>query len=473
MVPIVRYAIISFVLYLTAACIACWFDRRNYEMYIIRIFSRFLITGIFALIMFGGIAGVLASIDGLLEVNVPSKAYLYTFYIIGTFFVPSYAFAGIPQDCSELDDIKYPKSLGVLLLYIMIPIICAYTVILYLYFVKVLVERAWPQGMVGNLVLWYSIVSIVVIFLVTPIIEEKRWIRRFVFWFTKLILPCIVMLFIAVGIRIKAYGVTESRYFVLLIGLWALGVFIYWNLKGVSRNILLPASLAVILLISAVGPFSAFSVSISSQSNRLKTIVKSYGMLEGDTLKKVEGTISKDDKDNIRSILRYFNNNHSLSDVGFLPDGFKMDDVLEYFKFDSNEYYTKASYFSFGSEAGNAVDISGYDYLISLGQGGTEGQKVEFGDNYTVAYSSDDEDIEVYEGEKKVYSFDLKSFAEVLHKNHGEEKYQLPQKEMTVVDENSDVRIRIMLTNLSGAIDESDGSMDIQSLSCSVYVRMK
>jgi hypothetical protein len=146
---------------------------------------------------------------------------------------------------------------------------------------------------------------------------------------------------------------------------------------------------------------------------------------------------------------------------------------LEYFKFDSNEYYTKASYFSFGSEAGNDLDISGYDYLISLDQGGTEGQKVEFGDNYTVAYSSDDEDIEVYEGEKKVYSFDLKSFAEVLHKNHGEEKYQLPQKEMTVVDENSDVRIRIMLTNLSGAIDESDGSMEIQSLSCSVYVRMK
>lgn len=473
MVTIVRYIIISAIFYLAAACITCWFDRRNYEMYIIRIFSRFLITGIFALIMFGGISGVLASIDGLLEVNVPGKAYFYTFIIICTFFVPPYAFAGIPQSSSDQDDIKYPKSLVVLLVYIMIPIICAYTVILYLYFVKVLVEWTWPQGMVGNLVLWYSLVSIVVIFFVTPAIEEKRWVRRFIFWFTKLIIPCIIMLFISVGIRIRAYGVTESRYFVVLVGLWALGVFIFWNLKGVSRNIMLPASLAVFFLISAAGPFSAFNVSIRSQSSRLKTIVERYGMLEGGTLKKTDRTISGDDRDDIRSILSYFKENHSFSDVNFLPAGFKTEDVLDYFNFELYDYYNELQYFNFSSEAGNAVDISSYDFLISINRADEEGHKVEFGDNYTTAYSRDSEAIEVYSGKDKVYSFDLKGFAQVLHEKYGRDKYQLPPDDMTIEDENSSVRIKIIINDMSGTADTDGEVIEIQSLSCDVYIRMK
>lgn len=472
MVTIVRYVIISSLFYLVAACITCWFDRRNYEMYIIRIFSRVLITGIFALIMFGGISGMLASIDGLLEVNVPEKAYINTFYIIGTFFVPPYAFAGIPYSSTELDDSKYPRSLEVLLAYIMVPIICAYTVILYLYFVKILVERTWPQGMVGNLVLWYSIVSIVVIFFIAPVIKEKRWLSRFVFWFTKLIIPCIIMLFIAVGIRIRAYGVTESRYFVVLIGLWALGVFIYWNINGVRRNILLPVSLAAFLLVSAAGPFSAFNVSIRSQSSRLKAIVERYGMLENGKLRKADGTISADDRDEIRSILWYIRNNHSFSEVGFLPDGFESEDVLDYFNFELYDYYNDLEYFYFSSEAGNAVDISGYDFLISLSRG-EEDNNVQFGDGYVAEYSIDDEAIEVYKDREKVYSFDAKGFAKALYEKYGQDMSQLPMDDMTIEDENGSIKIRIVFNGLSGTVGTDGEITEMQSADCSIYVMVK
>ena len=473
MVPVLRYILISGMFYLISACITCWFDGRNYEMYIIKVFTRFLITGIFALVMFGGIAGVLASIDGLLEVNVPSKAYLYTFYIIATFFVPSYAFAGIPQSYKELDDAKYPKSLSVLLLYIMIPIVCAYTVILYLYFIKVLIEWTLPKGMVGNLVLWYSIVSIIVIFFIAPVIQEKKWVKGFVFWFTKLILPCIVMLFIAVGIRINAYGVTESRYFVVLTGLWAFGIFIYWNISGVRRNIILPASLAVLLIISSGGPFSAFNISIRSQSNRLKEIVQNYGMLEGGVLKPAKDTISQKDRGNIRSILTYFDGNHSLSDVSFLPSGFKIEDMSEYFGFNLYEYSDGTTYFNFTSEKVNAVDISAYDYLVSLELGGVNGEKVKFGNSYIAEYSKYNQAIEVYENNEKIYSFDLKGFVEKIREGYGEDKYEIDQKDMTIEDENSHFAIRIMFTNLSGTMDTSLGATDVQSLSGSVFVRIK
>ena len=476
MVSIVRYAAISFMFYLIAACITCWFGRKNYEMYIIRIFSRFLITGIFALVMFLGVAGILASIDGLLEINVPSKAYLYTFYVIGTFFVPSYAFAGIPLSCSELDEAKYPKSLCVLLLYIMVPIISAYTAILYLYFVKVLVERTWPQGMVGNLVLWYSLVSIVVIFFMTPVIQEKKWVKGFVFWFTKLILPCIIILFISMGIRIKAYGVTESRYFVVLAGLWALGIFIYWNVRGTNHNIILPVSLAVVLLISTAGPFSAFEVSIRSQSSRLESIAESYGMLQEGKLKPVDGTISDKDRSTIKSILQYFKNNHSLSDIEYLPEGFKMEDTNQYFGFNIYDSYDNDSSiisFYYNSKNGNVTDIRGFDYLVSLSGGKNDGQEERFGDSYTAGYSSNNKSVVIYNGKTQIYSFNVGSFAEELNKEYNEKDYNIPQDRMTIEEDNEDLSVRIVISDLIGEIYNSSNNLEINNMTCQVYVRIK
>ena len=47
-------------------------------------------------------------------------------------------------------------------------------------------------------------------------------------YFPKAILPLIVMMFISIGIRINAYGLTENRYYVVALGIWAFLVMIYF-----------------------------------------------------------------------------------------------------------------------------------------------------------------------------------------------------------------------------------------------------
>jgi len=58
-----------------------------------------------------------------------------------------------------------------------------------------------------------------------------------------LILPLLAMMFIAMGIRINAYGITENRYFVLAAGLWVTGSMLYLIISKEPRNVYLPASL--------------------------------------------------------------------------------------------------------------------------------------------------------------------------------------------------------------------------------------
>ena len=64
---------------------------------------------------------------------------------------------------------------------------------------------------------------------ITPILDKNKWAYRFKHWFPKFILPILIMMFISIGIRIRQYGVTENRYFVIILGLWVLGIMLYFT----------------------------------------------------------------------------------------------------------------------------------------------------------------------------------------------------------------------------------------------------
>ncbi|WDC85732.1 DUF4153 domain-containing protein [Caloramator sp. mosi_1] len=95
----------------------------------------------------------------------------------------------------------------------------------------------WPKGLVSHLVLWYSFITILVIFFLHPIKEEVKIAFYFTKIITKIIIPLIVMMFVSMGIRINAYGVTEPRYYVIVAGIWILFVFIYWNIRKEPKTL--------------------------------------------------------------------------------------------------------------------------------------------------------------------------------------------------------------------------------------------
>jgi len=138
--------------------------------------------------------------------------------------------------------------------------------------------------------------------LVRPLEDtEHRWVRTYTRGFYLAILPAIVMLWLAIGKRVAQYGVTERRYFMIVLSLWWAGIAIYYTL-GKSRNIkVIPASLCVLGLVTFLGPWGAYRVSLASQRGRLDHLVAQYGLRPSASPREVPF----DDRKEIAGTLRY------------------------------------------------------------------------------------------------------------------------------------------------------------------------
>ena len=104
------------------------------------------------------------------------------------------------------------------------------------------------------------------------------------------------MMFISIGIRIRSYGITENRYFVLVLGLWVLGIMLYFALIKKSNNIIIPITLSIIALNSVFGPLSSFAVSKRSQNKRFQSILLRNNMLEDNKIIKATEAMPTDEK---------------------------------------------------------------------------------------------------------------------------------------------------------------------------------
>lgn len=475
MVSATRLVGLNIVFYLTALFIPYYYKKEHFELYVIKLITGFFITILYSLVLEGGISAILFTIDKLLGVYVYNKLYYYVGLCIAGIFAPSYFLSGVPEYKAKMQPHEYSKVLKVLFLYIVMPLISIYTLILYIYFAKIVFTLQWPNGMVGNLVLWYSLISTAVIFLVWPLKCDNKWVNIFITWFTKVVLPLIIIMFLSLGIRIRSYGITENRYYVIILGIFVFGTMMYWNMSKVKRNIILPVTLAVLTLISVAGPLSAYKLSIYSQNKRFETILKRNNMLEQSKIIKTSSEISKQDKVEISAIISYFKNSHTLNDMKCLPYGFKIENMKNIFGFDfeENSYQGKNQYFSYTSRySGTMIDIKDYDYLFSFRQMG----KMQ---NYEPSAVKADYDMEshklkIYNNNSLIYDKDLSHYIEKLFEKYGiNQNNEISQSDMIFTDENEKIKVKIIIFNAYGNKDFSNDKLIINSIDFDAAAKLK
>ncbi|HHW29528.1 MAG TPA: DUF4153 domain-containing protein [Syntrophomonadaceae bacterium] len=474
MVSITRYIGVNLAFYLGFLFIPYLPSKDHFEMYIIKLGTGLIITVVYTAVLFMGLAAILFTLDALLGVAVPEKLYSYTGIILGCVFAPAYFLAGIPLKDHSLKDENYLTVLKVLLLYIVIPLLTAYTAILYIYFIKIIVSWEWPSGLVSHLVLWYALIVTAVLFLITPLRDENKLANIFSKWMPISILPLLIMMFISMGIRINAYGVTENRYYVVVMGLWVFGIMVYYSLMNKPLNIVLPVSLAIFALISVLGPLSSYSISTFSQNNRLEAILLKNNMLVDGKIQAAPADISKEDRIEISGILAYFNSKHSLNYVKYLPEGFEMDDMDEVFGFPYEEpdLASPEDYFFFArneTEAG-AVDIKEYDYMFDTGilyydRTADQALKADFNEESGI--------LRISQQGALLYEKDLNSFIKDLLEKHGGQKDNLPTEEMTLIDENEKIKVKISFKTIHGSRDAATGNTILRGFEGYLFVKIK
>lgn len=452
---VIRYTGTIIFLLITFFYISRVRNKENYEFHVISVNTSIAITFIYSAVLYFGIIAILFTVDRLFDVNIDGKYYYYTFLIVTFIF-------GISLFISKLDNIEesfkqydYSSALKILLIYIVIPLITIYTLILYVYFAKIIISWEWPRGLVSNLVLWYSALSVFIIFLITPIIEENKLAKLFKIWFPKLVLPILLMMFMSMYQRVVQYGITENRYFIIVLGIWVTGVMLYFSLVKPLRNIVIPITLSLVVLNSVYGPLSALNISISSQNKRLNNLLTTNGFLiDGNLIKK--DNVSKEEQREISNIVEYFSNRELLDEIKIFPQEFKtkeMDNLLG-FTFNPDIYggYRNEEYFNYYLDPMEiALDIKDYDYYAHVATWSNKSIKLA---DMELIYDEKDNLLKLLESETILFEEDINSIVLSIHNklkdNRENDKQGVKLEDMIVDKTYGNIKVKIIFNNISG-----------------------
>lgn len=474
MVPLTRYTAFTIAFYLAFLFIPYFYKREKFELYCVQLLTGFVITYFYAAVLYLGLSAMLFTISKLFIVRL-GRIYFDVWLAVAGIFAPAYFLADVPEFKKEFRIENFSKVLKILLLYIVIPMLIIYSVILYVYFAKIIIARVWPAGIVSHLVLWYSLLSSGVFFMIYPLRSTIKWLAKFLEYFPKIMLPLLAMMFVAMGIRIHAYGITENRYFVLTAGLWVTGWMLYYLFAKKVHNIILPISLAVIALFSVTGPWSAYSISKLDQNNRFTAILKKYDMIQGNLIVKPNHPISAKERAKITSILAYFKSFHSIRELKSLPDNFKLSQTPKIFGFAINkdafhkrgnsQSYINYNFIDYQNE--QLFNVRGFDYFINIPQ--TDIVKTNPTEKVRISYTLETKELKIVVQDKKLYHKKVSSLVIPFFK-----KDTIPGgKAITYLDENEKIKVFYIFNTASGQKDPVTDNIEINYLSFEIFIKLK
>jgi len=301
---------------------------------------RFLTSAIYSAVFYIGLSVALLAITTLFNVDFGEKIYIYLFITVAIILNTWFFLSGVPSRVIGLEQVRdYPKGLRVFTQYVLLPLVVIYLIILYFYEAKILFTLVWPRGFVSYLIIGFSTLGIFALLLVWPLRDDAAhtWIRTFTKRFFFALFPLIVLLILAVGRRVKEYGITENRYFLIVLSLWLLIVAIYFLLSRRKNIKFVPLSLFFAALISGFGPWNAYQVSSLNQHLRLENLLEKNHMLINGKAVKAKKAIKKVDQKEMASIVEYMIDVHGVESI---QDLFTQD-LLIVTKEKSEEYYNK------------------------------------------------------------------------------------------------------------------------------------
>jgi len=274
-----RYIILNAVGHL-AVSFAPFLHKRNVNAfwhYNKILFIRILTSGLYSVVLFGGLAGVLGSLQALFGIDIDGDTYLILGCTIFGIFNTLFFLSAVPLNPEYADrDSSYPVGLTMFTQYVLIPLVSIYMAILFAYEAKILITFNLPKGWISALIIAFSIVGILANLLVYPLREnsDKGWIRFFARWFYLLMMPLLVLFYWAVLHRIYEYGFTEERYYLLITAIWLTGISLYFVFSKNKNILFIPITLALLGLFSQFsGPLSASAISLNSQLTRLEKLL--------------------------------------------------------------------------------------------------------------------------------------------------------------------------------------------------------
>lgn len=279
--------------------------------------------GLIGAVMFGGgLSIILETLNFLFGLELPEKWHERIWTVALGFLAPVSWLALAPQNFTDRitgDETEFTtRAVATIVKFVLVPLLLVYTAILYAYALKIGLAGTLPKGTLGSLVVGYLLAGAATLLLAYPIRDSGGALVRLFWenWVWLSILP-VLLLFLAVYTRIAAYGLTEPRYAVVLIGIWAL-ILAVWRMVRRDESFdlrVIPGLLALLLLAASFGPWGIVGASVRSQTAELAGILREKGMLaDGKFVRPDKGSDSPlgTSAARVRQIEYYLNTRHAL-----------------------------------------------------------------------------------------------------------------------------------------------------------------
>lgn len=444
-------------------------NTNAYWNYLSTLSSSILRSGFFSGVLFLGLILALSAVDALFGIRVDGDVYFQVFLfclgIVNTWIYLS----DFPKDMHQQTEIHFKKALEVLVKYILIPLIILYILILYAYAAKIGVQWELPQGWVSYLVTALALLGFVVQVIIDPVQKQSgSWtISKFHPWFYRLMLPLVGLLFIAIFRRISDYGITENRYFVVVIACWILGTILYLLFNRNRKLIILPCSLFVLTLLASFGFWGAASVSERSQVAQFQKVYE--------TVLANEKLSTSDQSSQLRSILSYLEERNALTELdeftGVAMDGmytngrengskgefgwldtYKVLDSLGIVVENGAENnLNPGNYFYYdGNYLPIEYDIEGYQNMVSFLFWNNYDKADTFIGDYRVTYNNANMNVELFaktNADSRVLGISLKDRIIALSKND-KDLSKVDPKEFMIRTENDSLKSLLIFRDI-------------------------
>ncbi|HEX9652288.1 MAG TPA: DUF4153 domain-containing protein, partial [bacterium] len=321
-------------------------------------------------------------------------------------------------------------------------------------------------------------------------------IKIFARWYYRAQVPLVIMLLLAIWRRISEYGVTENRYFVLVMGASLAAIVLYFIFSKQKNIKIIPLTLCSLAFLSAFGPWSAFAVSARSQMHRLETLLlKNNILIEGFVQKSSQPPRFADTKE-ISSIVQYLCDTHGPE---ILQPWFKQD--LQQALQDSGETEVKiygnrtatrmvglmglafvsqwetavGRHFSFNSKREGVYALVGYDYLLQSNELNYSSNTETFSagaSTYTLVFDHE-RSLLTLKGngeEELLLSIELTPLVRRLLAEYATSQFSgfPPSEKMTIAASNQLLKTKFCFLSLQG--QREGGALKIFSLKVDVFI---
>lgn len=432
----------------------------------------------YAVVLYCGCSLVIVAIDTLI-ISVNYKAYSHIANIIFVIFAPLFFLSLIPvypgNSDEDMDAEKTleqkevinkaafcPKFLEILISYIIIPLTAVFTFILLLYIVLNIRGEFWTNNLLEPMLISYAI-AVILIYILSSRLDNKLavWFRLI---FPKLLVPIVLFQIVSSMLSLSETGVTHTRYFVILFGIFAACAGIVMSLVPVRKNGIIAAMLIGFSVIAIIPPIDAFTVSRLSQEKMLKTVLIKNEMLKNDTITPND-SISDEDKKKIISSAQYLDQLGYTKEIAWLPDNFNMyedfNDTFGFYEYDYTENANQSiNVFLISS---NPIDIAEYDVFVHASINSDENIETKIcdieklGNNYVLKKEKVGDIYDIIlmdEDNREMVRFNTDEIF-TKYRNYTVGKGELSNEEATFSTENNEAKLTVVVQNFNSNISSN------------------